>query len=135
MKSVQSGAWSAESCYPIISVYHYLVLLSTLLTLSQDKRLGLIVEPIEVRMHPRASDGYKWSILPQSQYLFRQNLSKLTTRTYQQIIQCIGTSVEVVRNDSSSSEEAVNNDTCNNPSSDSGVYRYTRIILKYLTTF
>ena len=79
-------------------------------------------------MHPRASDGYKWSVLPQSQHLFRQNLSKLTSREYQQIIQCIGVSLEAVPNDASSSKDLIDDDTRRIPSSDIPVNCYANDI-------
>lgn len=62
-----------------------------------DARLGLDIPPAEVRMHPRADDAYEWSVLPDSQHLFRQNLSKLTSREYTQLIRGIGMVFEAVR--------------------------------------
>lgn len=45
-------------------------------------------------MHPRGSDPYRWNFLPQKQHLFHKNLSKLSTNTYSQIIDGIGTFLE-----------------------------------------
>ena len=62
----------------------------------QGARLGIKIPPAEVRTHPRADDDYEWSILPHSQHLFRQNLSKLTAREYIQLIQGVGEVFEAV---------------------------------------
>lgn len=51
-------------------------------------------------MHPRKEDEYRWSVLPQKEYLFEKNLSKLSTGVYTQIIQGIGVFFEALPNDS-----------------------------------
>lgn len=52
---------------------------------------------MDVRLHPRPSDPYRWNILPTKAHLFRKNLSKLSTGIYSQIISGIGSFLEAVR--------------------------------------
>ena len=73
-----------------------------------DTNTGLTVPPTDVRMHTRPQDSYEWSFLPSSEHLFRQNLSKLTTREYKQLIQGVGVVFEAVRRNPSSAVAAVN---------------------------
>lgn len=61
-----------------------------------DSKLGLQVPPVDVRIHPRNQDGYRWSVLPQKEHLFEKNLSKLSTGTYIQIMEGIGVFFEAV---------------------------------------
>lgn len=61
-----------------------------------DSKLGLHISPVDVRMHPRNKDGYRWSVLPQKEHLFEKNLSKLSTGIYTQIMQGIGVFFEAV---------------------------------------
>jgi len=42
----------------------------------QNTKLGLVIEPSQVRLQPRAGDGYVWTMLPEKQYLFTKPLSK-----------------------------------------------------------
>ena len=63
-----------------------------------DSRLGLVVTPLEVRLHPRQDDAYKWSVLPHKEHLFKNNLSKLTAGLYTQLIQGVGVFFEAVPN-------------------------------------
>ncbi|KAL6716974.1 hypothetical protein ACLMJK_004887 [Lecanora helva] len=67
-------------------------------------QLGIDIPPAEVRMRPRKEDGYRWSVLPQKEYLFEKNLSKLSTGMYTQIIQGIGVFFEALPKEHSTVE-------------------------------
>ena len=84
---------NAEKCSQITYVGQSYTDLAPL-TIDSDTKLGLVILPPEVRLHPNTEDGYQWSVLPQAQHLFRQNLSKLTTREYIQIMQGIDITFE-----------------------------------------
>ncbi|KAL8858442.1 MAG: hypothetical protein Q9178_005123 [Gyalolechia marmorata] len=60
-------------------------------------RLGFVIAPVDIRLHPRPSDPYRWNILPTKAHLFRKNLSKISTGIYNQIISGIGTFIEAVQ--------------------------------------
>jgi hypothetical protein len=47
-----------------------------LLTKSKGTKLGISIEPAEVRLIPSANDPYIWRILPEKQHLFKKHLSK-----------------------------------------------------------
>ena len=93
MKSGLSGARNADRCFQTTYVGRKYAYLASL-TRDLDTKLGLVILPAEVRPHSNVEDGYQWSVLPHAQHLFRQNLSKLTTREYIQIMQGIDVSFE-----------------------------------------
>ena len=73
-------------------------------------RLGLDIAPADVRLHPRSDDAYQWSVLPDGQKLFRQNLSKLTSREYAKLMRGIGVIFEAVRREPDASNLSLQED-------------------------
>jgi len=61
-----------------------------------EHRLGLGIDPREVRLIPYPTDPYGWSYLPERQHLFLKQLSKHNIGAYREICRELGTSIEVV---------------------------------------
>jgi hypothetical protein len=61
-----------------------------------DLRLGLIVAPNQVRLHPRPEDGYAWSVTEPSKHLLQSSLSDGNIRIYRSIREELGRSLEAV---------------------------------------
>jgi len=71
-------------------------------------RLGIAIEPAEVRLITSADDLYVWRFLPEKQYLFRKHLSKHSVGAYRELCREVGVSFEAVlaaASDHSSKEE------------------------------
>ena len=79
----------------------------TLLTSSQVIKLGISIEPAEVRLITSASDPYTWQALPEKQHLFRKNLSKHSIGAYRELCRGVGVSFEasLVNESSKAAEE------------------------------
>lgn len=95
---MQEAAYGVESfCLPIsVSLFDDTIPFVRPDLDSIVERLGITVAPMDVRLQPRSSDLYRWNILPAKAYLFRKNLSKLSTGVYNQIIEGVGTYIEAV---------------------------------------
>ncbi len=63
---------------------------------SEVTKLGISVEPAEVRLITSADDPYNWRILPEKQYLFKKHLSKHSIGAYRELCQEVGISFEAV---------------------------------------
>jgi hypothetical protein len=59
-------------------------------------RLGLIVAPNQVRLHPRPEDGYAWSVTEPNKHLLQSSLSDGKIRIYRSICEELGRSLEAV---------------------------------------
>ena len=59
-------------------------------------KLGISVEPAEVRLITKADDPYTWRILPEKQYLFEKHLSKHSIGAYRELCREVGVSFEAV---------------------------------------
>jgi len=59
-------------------------------------KLGISIEPAEVRLITSADDPYTWQILPEKQYLFTKHLSKHSIGAYKELCQGVGVSFEAV---------------------------------------
>ena len=59
-------------------------------------RLGIAVEPAEVRLITSADDLYAWRFLPEKQHLFRKHLSKHSVGAYRELCREIDVSFEAV---------------------------------------
>ena len=61
---------------------------------SKVTKLGISVEPAEVRLITSAIDPYTWRILPEKQYLFKKHLSKHSIGAYRELCREVGISFE-----------------------------------------
>jgi hypothetical protein len=59
-------------------------------------KLGILVEPVNVRLLPDLQDGYKWSVLPEREHLFTKQLSKYSIGAYMELCREVGKSFEAV---------------------------------------
>ena len=59
-------------------------------------KLGISIEPAEIRLITSANDPYTWQILPEKQYLFMKHLSKHSVGAYKELCQGVGISFEAV---------------------------------------
>ena len=64
-------------------------------------KLGVTVEPEQVRLIPTADDPYAWRIVPEKEHLFRKeilnkHLSKHSIGAYRHLYRAIGESLEAV---------------------------------------
>ncbi len=66
-------------------------------------KLGISVEPIEVRLITSADDPYDWRILPEKEHLFRKHLSKHSIGAYRELCREVGILFEAVLAPESSS--------------------------------
>lgn len=81
---------------------------------SADDRLGIVVEPIKVRLQPSVQDGYAWSVTASHASLLKTCLSNGGVGFYQTICKELGRSLEAVtpetlQNGLSQAEEAPEN--------------------------
>ena len=64
------------------------------LTNSPVAKLGISIEPTEIRLITNAEDPYKWQALPEKSHLFRKQLSKHTIGAYKELCREVGISFE-----------------------------------------
>ncbi|KAH8430174.1 uncharacterized protein LDX57_007844 [Aspergillus melleus] len=62
-----------------------------------DYRLGLRINPNEVRLQPAPQDGYIWSVTDSKAHLLETPLSNGTVGLYEEICRELGRSLEAVR--------------------------------------
>ena len=62
----------------------------------QDERLGISIEPSQVRLKTRLDDPYKWEKMKEREYLFMKNLSNLSTNQLRELCNGIGKSFVAV---------------------------------------
>jgi hypothetical protein len=63
---------------------------------SIDERLGVVVEPIKVRLQPSVEDGYAWSVTASHASLLKTHLSNGGVGFFQTICKELGRSLEAV---------------------------------------
>jgi hypothetical protein len=66
------------------------------LTMSPDTKLGISIEPAQVRLIPAVEDGYLWTAIPEKKHLFTKQLSKLSIGAYMELCREAGKSFEAV---------------------------------------
>ncbi len=59
-------------------------------------KLGISIEPEEVRLITNANDPYTWQILPEKQHLFTKQMSTHSIEAYSELCRGIGVSFEAV---------------------------------------
>lgn len=59
-------------------------------------KLGISVEPTEVRLITSADDAYTWQKLPEMQHLFQKQLSKHSVGAYRELCRGVDVSFEAV---------------------------------------
>ena len=66
------------------------------LTSLEVAKLGILIEPAEVRLITSSNDPYTWHRLPDKQHLFEKHLSKHSIGAYRELCRGIGVSFEAV---------------------------------------
>ncbi|KAI1330380.1 hypothetical protein F5Y16DRAFT_396346 [Xylariaceae sp. FL0255] len=61
-----------------------------------EARLGLNLDPSQVRLHTTRDDGYCWKALPEAQRLFSKNLSDHSIGAYKELCDNVGVTFEAV---------------------------------------
>ncbi|KAF8862714.1 hypothetical protein BDZ45DRAFT_739028 [Acephala macrosclerotiorum] len=61
-----------------------------------ENRLGISIEPSEVRLMTNAEDPYSWKYLPTRAHLFEKSLSKHSIGAYMELCREVGASFEAV---------------------------------------
>ncbi|KAI4087496.1 MAG: hypothetical protein L6R37_008313 [Teloschistes peruensis] len=59
-------------------------------------KLGLSIEPANVRLVTSASDLYTWQAIPEKAHLFKKHLSKQTISAYREICRDVGVTFEAI---------------------------------------
>ena len=59
-------------------------------------KLGISIEPAEVRLILSATDPYTWQILSEKEHLFKKHLSKHSIGAYRELCRGVGVSFEAV---------------------------------------
>ena len=67
-----------------------------LLTKTRAARLGISIEPAEVRLITGADDPYAWQALPEKNHIFQKQLSKHSVGVYTEMCREVGVSFEAV---------------------------------------
>ncbi|KFY18218.1 hypothetical protein V492_00038 [Pseudogymnoascus sp. VKM F-4246] len=62
----------------------------------QKTKLGIAVDPLEIRLITREQDPYSWQYLPAASHLFQKNLSSHSIGAYMELYREIGSSFEAV---------------------------------------
>ena len=69
---------------------------STITNTASEGRIGIVIEPAQVRLIPGPDDPYTWKILPEKEYLFSKNMSDHSTGTYKELCRGIGVLFEAI---------------------------------------
>lgn len=87
---------SAATNYQTLSVRSDPPRIYLSLTEFQVLKLGLSIEPAEVRLITGADDLYTWQRLPEKNHLFKKQLSKHSIGAYRELCRGVGVSFEAV---------------------------------------
>ena len=61
-----------------------------------ESKLGISIDPSEVRLITRVEDPYSWKYLPARTHLFEKNLSNHSIGAYMELYREVGVSIEAV---------------------------------------
>lgn len=68
----------------------------TVAKITPESRIGIAIEPSQVRLIPSADDPYSWKVLPEKKYLFSKNMSDHSISAYKELCGEIGVLFEAV---------------------------------------
>jgi hypothetical protein len=72
-------------------------LLQLLLNNTSEKKVGIVIEPSQVRLVTGADDLYTWKVLPQKKHLFSKNISDYSIGAYKELCEGIDSAFEAAR--------------------------------------
>lgn len=84
---------NVESNWLNISVKSQEYLLINCTKINTDMKLGLAIEPSQVRLKTNADDPYTWDRMSEMEHLFTKNLSDLSTGLLQKVCDGIDKSI------------------------------------------
>ncbi|KAH8650256.1 hypothetical protein BGZ60DRAFT_569573 [Tricladium varicosporioides] len=64
--------------------------------LERKKKVGIVIEPSQVRLVTGADDLYTWKVLPQKKHLFSKNISDHSIGAYKELCEGIDSAFEAV---------------------------------------
>jgi hypothetical protein len=67
-----------------------------LTNITLESRIGITIDPSQVRLIPGADDPYSWKVLPEKRHLFSKNLSDHSISAYKELCGEIGAAFEAV---------------------------------------
>ncbi|KAK4196453.1 hypothetical protein QBC40DRAFT_155641, partial [Triangularia verruculosa] len=67
-----------------------------LMYVSIEERVGISIEPSEVRLLISRNDGYLWKYLPKVEHLFSKNISDYSIGAYEKLCAELGNAFEAV---------------------------------------
>jgi hypothetical protein len=67
-----------------------------LLNNTSEKKVGIVIEPSQVRLVTGADDLYTWKVLPQKKHLFSKNISDHSIGAYKELCEGIDSAFEAV---------------------------------------
>ena len=65
-----------------------------------ESRLGILVDPSQVRLKPSVDDLYTWERMKEKDHLFLKNISDHSNRSLMELYEGIGVSFAAIRKDS-----------------------------------
>lgn len=106
MRNVVSGGLSVEkNCQSILVKLFFSIL--KVAYRSKESRLGIFIEPSQVRLVTSIDDPYTWAALSEKKHLFSKNISNHSTGDYKELCQGVGFTFEVARMSKPSSGDAL----------------------------
>jgi hypothetical protein len=96
MSNDEDGGTTVGTVYRTISVRKRKTSCHILANTLLESRLGITIEPSQVRLIPRTDDLYCWKVLSEKQYLFSKNLSEHSTGAYKELWSGVGVTFEAV---------------------------------------
>jgi DNA repair ATPase RecN len=63
---------------------------------ASEKKVGILIEPSQVRLVTGADDLYTWKVLPQKKHLFSKNISDHSIGAYKELCEGIDSAFEAV---------------------------------------
>ncbi|KAF2257714.1 hypothetical protein CC78DRAFT_527427, partial [Lojkania enalia] len=61
-----------------------------------ESRLGIIVEPAQVRLLPSPDNPYTWRFLPKKKHLFSKNISDHSISAYKELCDGVGKTFKAI---------------------------------------
>jgi hypothetical protein len=96
--NLERGKWRSK-CREQLSKHIRKTSPATTLNLANttpESRIGIEIEPSQVRLIPRPDDPYTWKVLPEKKYLFSKNISDHSISAYKELCGEIGVLFEAV---------------------------------------
>lgn len=94
--AVNGGANAGKNYQNTFVSLSFTHLLQLLLNNTSEKKVGIVIEPSQVRLVTGADDLYAWKVLPQKKDLFSKNISEHSIGAYKELCDGIDSAFEAV---------------------------------------